>query len=188
VSGGLAYVFWHWKGEAIDASAYEQRARDFHASLAARPPEGFVRSACFAIAGAAWIPGGGAAYEDWYRIDSSAALDSLERAAVAPPHQTPHDAIAGQVAGGTAGLYRLRRGSPLDGEARHAHWFRKPPGMTYESLYRLLDPLVEVNGAAIWGRQMVLGPAPEFCLHAREAAVLSAPLEGAAIPLSRVWP
>jgi hypothetical protein len=60
--------------------------------------------------------------------------------------------------------------------------------MTYESLYRLLDPLVEVNGAALWGRQMVLGPAPEFCLHARESAPLPAPVEAVAIPLSPIWP
>ena len=188
MSGGLAYVFWHWKGESIGTDDYQARASEFHASLATAPPEGFVRSVCFSIAGAGWIPGGGPAYEDWYRIESSAALDALDRAAVAPPHQSPHDAIAGRVSGGTGGLYRLRQGTPLDGQARHAHWFRKPAGMTYDSLYRLLDPLVEVNGAALWGRQMVLGPAPEFCLQARESAPLPAPVEAAGIPLSRIWP
>jgi hypothetical protein len=182
----LAYVFWHWKSDAVESETYERLTRDFHASLRERPPEGFRRSACFAIPGAGWIPGRQPAYEDWYLVDGAAALDPLDRAAVAPPHQAPHDAVARAVAGGAGGLYRLRLGTPLE-RARFASWFRKPDGMAYGRLYDLLGPLTAA-GAAVWGRQMVLGPAAEFCLHAGRPLELPAPLEGAAWALSPVWP
>ncbi len=183
----LAYVFWHWRSDSVDREAYERLTRDFHASLRERRPEGFRRSVCFAMPGAGWIPDRRPAYEDWYLLDGSTALDPLDRAAVAAPHQTPHDAVARAVAGGAGGLYRLRLGTPLEERARFASWFRKPDGMAYERLYDLLEPLIGA-GAALWGRQMVLGPAPEFCLHGGRPLALPSPLEGAAWPLSPVWP
>jgi hypothetical protein len=183
----LAYVFWHWKADPIEAAAYEARARAFHASLEGRRPDGFLDSVCFSIPCAGWVPDGRAAYEDWYSIESSAVLDRLDHAAVSPPHQAPHDAIAREVSGGAGGLYRLRHGEPLDGGARFASWFHKPPGMAYDALYELLRPLT-ANGAALWGRQMVLGPAPEFCLHSREGVALPAPIEPTVIPLRPIWP
>jgi len=59
--------------------------------------------------------------------------------------------------------------------------------MAYERLYDLLEPLIGA-GAALSGRQMVLGPAPEFCLHGGRPLALPSPLEGAAWPVSPVWP
>jgi hypothetical protein len=38
-------------------------------------------------------------------------------------------------------------------------WFAKPSGVTYAQLLARMPP-----GAALWMRQMVLGPAPEFRL------------------------
>ncbi len=188
MSASLAYVFWHWKADPIGAEGYEARARAFHDSLAGRRPDGFLDSVCFSIPGAGWVPEGRPAYEDWYRIESSAVLDRLDHAAVSPPHQAPHDAIAREVSGGAGGLYRLRGGKRLDGKVRFASWFRKPPGMAYEALYELLRPLTSSDEATLWGRQMVLGPAPEFCLHSRERAALPPPIEPTVIPLRPIWP
>lgn len=40
----------------------------------------------------------------------------------------------------------------------------------------------------LWGRQMTLGPAPEFCLHSGRPVRLPAPLAGAALGCRPVWP
>jgi hypothetical protein len=183
----LAYVFWHWRREDVPPERYRGQIRDFHASLARRGPAGFLGSVAFAIPGAEWIPGGIPAFEDWYLLEGSAALDPLDRGAVSPPHQASHDTIAGVVAGGTGGLYRLRQGTPLGAEARVSRWFSKPEGTSYSDLFELLAPACDA-GAALWSRQMVLGPALEFCLHARETSPLPSPLRPRDIALERVWP
>jgi len=92
------------------------------------------------------------------------------------------------VADGTAGLYGLKLGTPLPAP-RVAHWFAKPAGMRYDELLRLLSPLMDSSRGALWMRQMVLGPAREFCLHARTAVALPAPLVPLVLPLLRpTWP
>ena len=106
----LAYVFWHWRRPQVPAASYETLQRGFHAALAAAPPPGFLRSSTLSIAGAPWAAGGGEAYEDWYLVDGTAALDPLNDAAVTASRRQPHDAAAAAAAGGTAGLYRLRLG------------------------------------------------------------------------------
>jgi hypothetical protein len=184
----LAYVFWHWKADSIDEARYESLAREFHASLSRRQPDGFRGSACYAIAPSSWVPGGRSAYEDWYLLDGSRALDILDEAAISPPHREPHDTIARVVEGGTAGLYRLRRGTPLGNQALFASWFRKPAGMSYESLEKLLEPLTGEGGATLWMRRMVLGPAPEFCLQARAPIHLPPPIDAKSLPLRALWP
>ena len=52
----LAYLFWHWPRPGAPITTYEADLLNFHASLAAPPPAGFVRSATFA-ADAAPCPG-----------------------------------------------------------------------------------------------------------------------------------
>lgn len=184
----LAYVFWHWRSDAVARGCYEDQARAFHSSLARRRPSGFLPSVAFAIPPAEWIPDGRDACEDWYLIEGSAALDGLDRGAVSPPHQASHDTIATSVAGGAGGLYRLRAGESREGQARWASWFQKPEGMTYPSLYQLLEPLTQGGRAALWGRQMVLGPAPEFCLQSSEPLSLPAPIDAAILALRRIFP
>ena len=84
------------------------------------------------------------------------------------------------------GLYRLRRGRV--GVHRTAAWFAKPAGMSYDQLYAVLDsPLLRTDGA-LWGRQMVLGPTPEFCLHTAEPVTLPAPLIAQVVARSPIWP
>ncbi|MDQ3137321.1 MAG: hypothetical protein M3Q93_07025, partial [Gemmatimonadota bacterium] len=86
-----------------------------------------------------------------------------------------------------AGLYLLRLGA-ASAPPRSAAWFAKPAGMSYTALYALLAPLVDAEGAALWGRQMVLGPAPEFCLHTLRPVRLPGPLSGVSLDCCPVWP
>jgi hypothetical protein len=167
----LAYVFWHWPAsDASDAerAAYEHAQRPFHAALAAAPPDGFVGSAVHGVAEAPWA-GAARAYEDWYRVRTLAALEPLELAAVDARRRGVHDVAAARAAGGTAGVWRHRRG-PADGAGGWAHWFAKPAGMSYPALLEALGPALDAAGAGLWQRAMTLGPAPEFC------AVADAPL------------
>ena len=159
----LAYGFWHWPRPGVARADYETAQRGFLAALMANPPDGFRQAATVRLAGAPWAAGGGAAYEDWYLIGAMADLEPLNDAAVTGSRKAPHDAVARLAAGGTAGLYRLRLGEPTP--ARHACWFSKPPGLPYQAVFDALGPAIASEGAALWMRQMVLGPTPEFCLR-----------------------
>jgi hypothetical protein len=183
----LAYVFWHWRRPDVPAASYEALQRRFHAALGAAPPAGFLHSRSLAIAGAPWAGGGNDAYEDWYLLEGSAALDPLNAAAVSASRQAPHDAAAAVAGGGTAGLYLLRLGS-ADQAPHAATWFAKPAGLSYAAMFATLEPLVRTEGAALWGRQMTLGPALEFCLHASRPVALPAPLVAVALHCRTVWP
>jgi len=183
----LAYVFWHWRRPTVTASAYEAVQRRFHDALAAAPPEGFDRSFSLALSGAPWAAGGGEAYEDWYLVNGSAGLDPLNDAAITASRQAPHDAAAALAAGGTAGLYSLRLGRP-GAPPLTAVWFGKPQGMTYPELFGALEPLVGAEGAVLWGRQMTLGPALEFCLHTTAPVRLPQQLVPSTFRCRTVWP
>ena len=50
-----------------------------------------------------------------------------------------------------------------------AFWFGKPKGVTYEALDKSLRGLLTRAGVALWQRQLVLGPTPEFCLRSPRA-------------------
>jgi hypothetical protein len=176
----LAYVFWHWS--ASPALSDRERLGTFHRALAADPPAGFVRSSSFAIEGAPWLPSG-AGFEDWYLIEDFIALGALNDAAVSGSRRTPHDTVAALAAGGAGGLYRLKAGEP--GDVAEAQWFGKPSGTTYDALFDRLRPL-SARGAALWQRQMVLGPAPEFCLRSAAAVALPSELQAVRVPCKPV--
>lgn len=182
----LAYVFWHWRKPSLGASEYEARQRAFHDALLAAPPTGFVHSYTHALRGAPWANGGGEAYEDWYVVDGSAALDPLNQGAISASRKAPHDAAAAASAGGTAGLYSLRLGVAPEGPAA-SYWFAKPDGMRYEALFDLVSPLC-ADGAALFMRHMVLGPAPEFCVQAEAPVSLPPVLNARSFDLRAVWP
>lgn len=172
----LAYVFWHWPPIAAVVRTYESDLLSFHASLASRPPAGFVRSATFAVSGASWLPRQQDSYEDWYVVRDWAAVGELNHDAVAPAHLTSHNQIACQADAGAGGLYALRAGDDVPGQA-NATWFPKPPGWSYRELDMALDGWLGA-GLALWQRQMLLGPAPEFCLRGRTVPTLPEPLGG----------
>lgn len=183
----LSYVLWHWKRAGITAEDYETRQRAFHAALAAAPSSGFLGSFSLALSHAPWPAGGGDAYEDWYLVQDFAALGRLNESAASTSRAAPHDAAAAVAAGGAGGLYGLRRGAALR-QPRFAHWFEKPDGMRYSELLARLAPVVDQAEGALWMRQMVLGPAREFCLHAAAPVSMPAIYSALVSPLRNAWP
>ncbi len=156
----LAYLFWHTPASAGDGAAYERTLAEFHRALADDPPPGFVASAAYAVGAVPWLAGD--AYEDWYAVRRWDDLGSLNDAAVDVRRATAHDAAASVVGDGVGGVYRLRAGVaaiPWDGPAL---WMHKPRGVPYAGFRERLAALVTGEGG-IWERQMLLGPAPEYC-------------------------
>jgi hypothetical protein len=143
----LAYVFWHRPRPDVDVGEYESGLRTLHERLS-------IGSASFRLAELPF--GSGPGYEDWYPVDDWAALGDLNLAAVSGDRRGPHDAVAAAAAAGWGGLYALVRGEGIPPAA--TRWMRKPPGEGSDRFLAALD------AAPIWRRQLVLGPAPEFCL------------------------
>src|SRR5207245_9195214 len=126
---------------------------------------GFHSSVIFRILNAPWIGNGAPAYEDWYLLDNSAALDAINDAAISGPRKAPHDLVASLASCGAAGLYRLKSGA-LESlqNARFALWFSKP-ALPYDAFFTQLRPQTASPQTTLWLRQMVLSAAPEFCLR-----------------------
>jgi hypothetical protein len=182
----LAYLFWHRPQDPTAVDAYEQAQIAFHRSLARNPPVGLCCSAVFRVAGLPWLPRGGAepeehveaqtSYEDWYLVEDFAALGVLNEAAIGRGHRTAHDDVARRFGAGSGGLYGLLEGErpttireegPL-GAVSLAVWVGRPPGARKRMLGELLGDGMDPGQASLWRRQLVLGPAPEYCLLARE--------------------
>jgi hypothetical protein len=159
----LAYIFWHWRSPSVEEEVYQRRIAEFQEALRSQRPQGFEYSVVFKLDGVPWRGGDGEVYEDWYVVENSAALDILNEAAVSGACKEPHNAVAKDAAKGAGGLYRLHAGEVGLAKADVALWFAKPSGMSYERLYGMLDAEVGRVGGSLWRRQMVLGPAPEFC-------------------------
>src|SRR5215207_5012222 len=161
----LAYVFWHWPQPGVEQDTYVDHLREFQETLASNKPLGFQRSAVFRTQDASWLNTSGEAYEEWYLLDDSAAMDKLNVAAVSGTCEEPHNRVAREAADGAAGLYRLRVGQEDLAQSRYAVWLSKPNAMSYNDFYAALQPLTSRQGVALWGRLMVLGPTTEFCIH-----------------------
>lgn len=185
-SNVLAYVFWHWRRDEVSAPQYETLQRRFHQALADAPPDGFLGSSSFAIERAPWAHAGRAAYEDWYHIRDSAAIDELEAGAISASRKLPHDTAAAAAGGGTAGLYTLRLGDATP-PPTVAMWFAKPAGVSYDALFAEMTPFVR-RGATLWVRKMVLGPSPEMCLRCHEDLAFPSAFRATRVELRAVWP
>jgi hypothetical protein len=159
----LAYLFWHSPSPSADVSEYEHRLAAFHDRLRADPPDGFTESVAFRV-DVPWI---GAGYEDWYLVSDWAALGVLNAAAVDAGHRPDHDAVAGDAAKGAGGVYALRTGGLALRDAGAADWSSKPLGEPYPDWEDGLVRGREPGDFVLWQRQMVLGPAPEYCLLRR---------------------
>ena len=139
----LAYVFWHQPGEGVAIEDYEAALQAFHAELPAA-------SASFRLELLPWRHEPG--YEDWYLAEDWRALGALNRQALG----AAHDVAARASDHGWGGVYGLARGAAEPPAA--VRWTSKPRGEPYGPFIDSLDAEV------VWVRQMVLGPAPEFCL------------------------
>lgn len=148
----LAYLFWHRPREDAEPAAYEEAQRRFHERLG-------VPSACFRLVELPFDSGGG--YEDWYLVEDWRRLGVLNEAAIDATRGPSHDRAASMTAVGWGGLYAHLRGAaeiPAGVE-----WVDKPLG---EPSGEFVEALPE---GAVWRRQLVLGPAPEFCLAAAQS-------------------
>lgn len=146
----LAYVFWHWPAQP---DGYEAAIGGFHAALA-RPG-----TATFHLERAPWDSSRPAPYEDWYPVDDWAAVGELNDFAISGSRKDPHDAVAKLSRSGAGGIYRLLREGPPLAEVRFAAWLHRPPAAL-------------PDGAAVWQRQLVLGPAPEYAVLAASPVAL----------------
>jgi hypothetical protein len=152
----LAYLFWHWPRPEVDPGRYSDALLAFHRALSSAAPPGYRGSRVLEVVGAPWVPGP-VAFEDWYFVDDFAALGALNDAAVSGQRRDPHDGAARMALGGAGGIYkRVREGPP--GVLVRTSWFGKPQGTSYSTFLARIPP------AELWQRQLVLGPAPEFCL------------------------
>lgn len=183
----LAFVFWHWSEQRVTSEQYEKKLIAFHQELAGADLSGFHSSVAFRVSGAPWLAHEGHDYEDWYLVENFAALETLNTGAVAGASQAPHTSIAQDYAGGTSGIYALRVGSDDVGARPTITWLAKPKGMSYVDFYAGLEPWTASGQASLWRRQLVLGPAPEFCISSAER--LDLPLSMASIEVTRsvVW-
>ena len=152
----LAYVFSHRPADGVDVAEYEAVLKRFHVALASSPPKGFISSSTFRV---------GDRYSDWYLVESSAALDVLNEAAVTGARTPSHDAAARMAVDFAGKLYSLSGGEPLPGSGFEID-FSKPHGMGYADLYEQMKQYTSGPKTSLWRRMMVLGPPPEFCLIA----------------------
>jgi hypothetical protein len=183
----IAYVFWHWPQPGIERAAYLDHLSSFHQTLASNKPVGFQRSVVFRIQDAAWLNTNGETYEEWYLLDDSAAMDKLNEAAVSGACEEPHNRVAREAADGVAGLYRLRVGQEDLAQSRFAVWLSKPNGVSYNDFYAALQSVTSQQGVALWGRQMVLGPTTEFCIHSPTQIELPEGYINSTISLDLIW-
>ena len=145
----LAYLFWHRPRDDVAASAYEAALADFHRRLG-------IASRCERVAGVPWLDGG-AGYLDWYFVAGWAALGEINSRAVTGQAEAPHARVAALSGAGAGGVMELAQG---DVSFRPVwQWLAKPAGMGYAEFYAGIP-----HGAALWRRQMVLGPTAEFAL------------------------
>jgi len=169
----LAYVFWHWPTSATAGPLYESAMLDFHERLRDAGNPALLSSRTFRVEGEPWLPDGGG-YVDWYLLDGGfAALDVLNELAVSPSLKEAHDRPAHMVAGGAGGVYRLIAGVGGGQPPVAATWLSKPGSLSYPAFHERLRRWTERKDVTLWQRQMVLGPALEFCLQSPEPLDLS---------------
>jgi len=183
----LAYIFWHWPRPGADARVYESRLARFQDVLRNLPVTGFRDSAVYRVAGAPWFPAGIAGYEEVYLLDNSCAMDLLNDAAVSEPSRRAHDEAIEFCAAAAAGLYRLRHGLPSLTRMVRRYWLAKPRDTKYTEFDAAVLPTLSASPSALWRRQMVLGPTPEFCLQSAGALEVPASMLVFQIETEVVW-
>ena len=115
----LAYVFLHAPYVDIDVSEYENAPLGFHEDLMADPPAGLETSATYQISE---VP------------TSSAALDTLNNAAVRPERSNMHAAVSCKTDLGHGGRYYHLHGADKPIAGSRVTWLKRPRGIRYEQL------------------------------------------------------
>jgi hypothetical protein len=163
----LAYVFWHWPTSGMARPSYETAMVDFHERLRDAGSPALLGSRTFRVEGEPWLPDG-RGYVDWYLLDGGfASLEVLNELAVSPSLREAHDRPAYMLEGGAGGVYRLIAGGGGGPPPVAATWLSKPATIPYPAFPERLRPWSEREGVALWQRQLVLGPALEFCLQSQ---------------------
>ena len=179
----LAYVFWHARPENITAARYEQALLDFAQGLAAADCPGLLANASYAIGETPWLREPG--YEDWALLADSAALDRLNEIAVSGALEKPHNTIAQLTKhGGFGGLYRHAAGSDALFDDSRTFWLSRPRGVHWQDAIPGIVASAHSN-VAVWRRQMVLGPAPEFAVIGQPGLTLAMPAGWQALEVER---
>ncbi|HET8608301.1 MAG TPA: hypothetical protein VFM11_01055 [Burkholderiales bacterium] len=179
----LAYVFWHAAPENVNAAEYEKVLSDFARNLAAIDCPGFLGNASYAIGMTPWLHENG--YEDWNWLFDSAAIDRLNEMAVSGAMEKPHHAIAQMTKhGGFGGLFRLVAGEHIAFGDSKVFWLSRPRGVQWR------DAMPDIAGpapsnVAVWRRQMVLGPSPEFAVIGPPDFTLAVPSGWQALEVQR---
>jgi hypothetical protein len=157
-----AYLFWHRPFADVGQEAYEAALTAFHRELVIRTCEGFQGSATYRISETPWLDGL-PGYEDWNFAESSAALDPLNKMAVAPDMWDVHASISSKTDVGHGGMYYHVLGDADPKALTRTAWLKRPRGIRYEApLKEIAD---KVTGpVSVWRKQMVLGPGYEFAL------------------------
>ncbi len=76
--------------------------------------------------------------------------------------QTSHDNVASQMEQGAGGLYGMAWGEPALPADSTVTWLTRPRGIQWQPVLEAVRR--RVTNAAVWRRQMVLGPASEFAV------------------------
>lgn len=164
----LAYVFWHIPLEGTNPVAYEDALIAFHEALHGAlheaPPQGLRSSAVYRHYALPWARPSMFVYEDWYLVDSYAALGTLNAAAASGSRRPSHDAAARASSWGAGGVY-APCGDGAITAGQFTYWVSKPAGVDYDRFYDTLRAST-CAGDGVWQRQLVLGPAAEFCIRA----------------------
>jgi hypothetical protein len=185
MSAPLSYVFWHWPRSGVGQRTYERKLVAFQDSLKAHGPDGLMDALSYRVPALPWRSRSGS-FEDWYVVRDFHSLGALNDAAVADASRKAHEEIAKDASGSAGGLYMLRRGDLRLSEARLATWIRKPPGTSYQAFLERLSECVGDRRTDLWQRQMVMGPAPEFCLHSEGRLDLPASFRSRIVPVQLV--
>jgi hypothetical protein len=167
MSAPLGYVFSHWPLPGISRRRYERKLVAFQDSLKANGPEGLVDVLSFRVQGLPWANVRSSSCEDWYVVRDFAAMGALNDAVVSDANREAHGEVANEASGGAGALYKMRYGNLGLADARFETWIRKPAQTTYQEFLERLSRLVADRKTDLWQRQMVLGPAHEFCLHSK---------------------
>ena len=173
----LAYLFWHWPADGADPDAYARDLLAFHAAL------GLPSSHSVRLERAPFDGAPSPVFEDWYPVAGWAAIGELNDRAVTGARRDPHDRVAAHAQHGVGAIYGRVTGAGI-GPRSFATWLGKPQGVSYDTFVGELT--AAAPGAAIWQRQLVLGPAPEFAVLA--GAAVSLPWPSVATEPKRVQP